>query len=259
MQPHPPGPQVGTVSPDGYWRWDGTRWMPTIAAAPVGPVSPTLPIAPPRPFRSPRLFADLATTFLVIIVVLNVVDIINSGIDLGAYGGRLGAVSESTHMLWTLARNTIVAVSWIFVAFPGSVVMSSLWLYRAYANLEPLGHPGRTSPALALGWFFIPIANVWMPYRVVKEIWDNTLATPSRGLVATWWASWLAGIVVGNLQLVLSLRETSDPASHTVPLLLSVASDLVWIAAALLLIRIMRSVTAAQEHPATETWTPPRG
>jgi uncharacterized protein DUF4328 len=259
MQPDAPDTRLGTVSPDGYWWWDGARWQPTAPMVPPAVTAPMAPVAAPRPFRSARLRAELATTFLLILVALNLLDIVNSAVDLAAYGGHLGAIAETTHLLWTAQRNALVAISWLLVAFPGSVVMVSLWVHRAYANLEPLGRRGSRSPALAVGWFFIPVANLWKPYQVVAELWSKTLGSVPHGLLGSWWACWLAGIVVGNLQMQVSLRETSDPASHTVPLLLSFASDAIWIGAALLLIRIVRAVTRAEDQatPAPPAAAPP--
>ena len=248
MQSDSQGTRLGTVSPDGYWWWDGARWQPTAPVAPPAAMAPLAPVVAPRPFRSPRLRAELATTFLLILVALNLLDIVNSAVDLAAYGGHLGATAARTHLLWTDQRNLLVAISWLLVAFPVSVVMVSLWVHRAYANLEPLGRRGSRSPALAVGWFFIPIANLWKPYQVMAEISNKTLGAVPRGLLASWWACWLAGIVVGNLQMQFSLRESSDPASHTGPLLVSLVSDAIWIAAALLLIRIMRAVTRGQDQ-----------
>jgi type III secretory pathway component EscS len=49
--------------------------------------------------------------------------------------------------------------------------------------------------------------------------------------------------------LQFSIRETTL-ASRTLPILLSLASDAVWIAAAWLLVKIMRAVTKAQEETA---------
>ena len=235
MQQYPPDVRSRTISPDGYWSWDGVRWVPIGPAAAV------------RPFRSPRLRADLATAFLLILVSVNVLDMINSVVDLIAFGGRLGAGLEGTHMLWSSARNDLVGFSWLGVAFPGSVVFVSIWVYRAYANLESIGRRARMSAAMAVGWFFIPIANLWMPYRVIREVWDGTVGRPAGGLIAAWWTCWLAGSVVGSIQIPFSVSETSDAASHTAPLLMSFPSDLLFIAAALLLIRIIRTVTAAQE------------
>ena len=47
----PPTSQpVGTVSPDGQWRWDGQQWVPNAAMTPPGyPIAPVAAIAPKNP------------------------------------------------------------------------------------------------------------------------------------------------------------------------------------------------------------------
>jgi hypothetical protein len=247
MRPYPTDTSGRVISPDGAYWWDGARWAPTGWA----PGSP----APLKPYASPRLRADLAIAFLGMLIAVNVLDIVNSVVDLAAFSGSLGAGVESGNYLWTQGRNVLVGVSWLVVAFPGSVVTISLWVHRAYRNLRALGHQPATSPAMAVAWFFIPIANLWKPLGVVREIWRSMLPGTSKRFLGIWWACWLAGILLGSAQMQLSLRET-NLASHTLPLLLSLASDAVWIAASLLLIKIIRAITDAQEEAAARPSTP---
>ncbi len=235
------------ISPDGAFWWDGTRWEPTAWRQEYA--------VPVRQYASSRLRAELATAFLAMLIAVNILDFVNSVLDLAVFPGFLGAGLESNNYLWTQTRNLLVAVSWLVVAFPGSVVAVSLWVHRVYRNLPALGHQPATSTAMAVAWFFIPIANLWKPLQVMREIWRSTLPASSERLVGFWWACWLGGVLIGNLQMQFSIRETTL-ASHTPPLLLSLASDAVWIAAAWLLINIMRSVTKAQEDVAARPDTP---
>jgi hypothetical protein len=47
----PPSAQpVGTVSPDGHWRWDGAQWVPNAIVVPqVYPMAPGVVVAPKNP------------------------------------------------------------------------------------------------------------------------------------------------------------------------------------------------------------------
>ncbi len=212
---------------------------------------PTAPLAPPRPsLESPRLRAELAIASLLILVAVNLLDIVNSSLDLAVFGGHLGPGIRGTHFLWSEGRNTLIGVSWLLIAFPASVITISVWVYRAYRNLAALGEPARMSPAMAVAWFFIPVANLWKPYQVMAEIWRKSLQRPAGALFYVWWTCWLVGSLAGIVQMQFSLREPSEPASRTLPLVLSFPADLLYIAAALLLIRIIASVTSAQEQAA---------
>lgn len=46
-----------------------------------------------------------------------------------------------------------------------------VWLYKAHVNLSTLGAKNlRYSHASVVWWWFIPIANLWKPYSVFKEV-----------------------------------------------------------------------------------------
>src|SRR5579863_1150161 len=68
------------------------------------------------------------------------------------------------------------------------------WIYRAAVNARRLGAANlRHSPGWAVGWFFVPIANLGMPYRAMGEIWRAS-ADPARwqeqrvpSLLRWWW------------------------------------------------------------------------
>ena len=48
----------------------------------------------------------------------------------------------------------------------GSLILFLIWFYRANANVRAMGADGLMgSPGLAVAWFFIPIAFLFMPYR----------------------------------------------------------------------------------------------
>jgi hypothetical protein len=52
-----------------------------------------------------------------------------------------------------------------------AVPLFVIWVHRMQANTFALGVLGlRYTPAWAVGWYFVPIVNLWMPYRVMREI-----------------------------------------------------------------------------------------
>ena len=53
-----------------------------------------------------------------------------------------------------------------------TAIVFFIWLYRANANVRALGADDMMgSPGLGVGWFFIPLANLFMPYMTVRDIW----------------------------------------------------------------------------------------
>jgi hypothetical protein len=109
------------------------------------------------------------------------------------------------------------------IVFSATVVLFAIWIHRMQSNTFALGIMDlQYTPAWAVGWNFVPIANLWIPYQVMREIWcANRNPTgwqfdkPSRFLVV-WWLLWLGSIVYvhfwrdsGSAQDVL-LREIFD-------------------------------------------------
>jgi len=77
------------------------------------------------------------------------------------------------------------------------------WIFRANCNAHALGaRDMRYTPGWSVGWFFVPFANLVMPFKVMREIWQassdpgNPSAKSSSGIVGWWWFAWLANTVV---------------------------------------------------------------
>ncbi len=62
----------------------------------------------------------------------------------------------------------------MLVIFIGSVVLVSMWIYRAHANLRDRGIEMETSPGWAVGWFFVPIMNLFKPFQAMRELWSES-------------------------------------------------------------------------------------
>jgi hypothetical protein len=90
------------------------------------------------------------------------------------------------------------------------VILFSTWIYRANVNTEALVSSGlEFTPGWAVGWFFVPLANLYKPYQVVTELYraSDPEADPDYWSIArvpaflpVWWASYLGFNVVSNLK-----------------------------------------------------------
>jgi hypothetical protein len=165
---------------------------------------------------------------------------------------RVGSVSGGSPDLAAAAIVGVTALgvlalsvcSWIFVP---------VWIYRAAANLRGLGRYGMTfTPGGCVGWFFVPIANLWKPPQAMSEIWrasdpqaeqGSWFASSGTPLIGVWWASWVISGVV-SWGSILARDSPSSAAS------IGLASCAFRAIAALALVLIMRGVSSRQEQAA---------
>jgi hypothetical protein len=130
------------------------------------------------------------------------------------------------------------------------------WVYRANENARRLGAVDmHFTPGWAIGWYFMPIANLAMPYHVMKEIWNASVSPADwrslRGptIVVVWWWLFLAWNLIGYVVLIAgSLARGSVTGSIFVAQLLLVfdASALAAGIAAFLLITRVRAIQVAR-------------
>ena len=72
------------------------------------------------------------------------------------------------------------------------------WVYLAHANLRALGFDGGNfTPGWAVGWYFIPIANLWKPLEAMRELWQASYEgfmrdrTETPHILWIWWVTFL--------------------------------------------------------------------
>ncbi len=142
-----------------------------------------------------------------------------------------------------------------------SVIAWLPWLWRAYRNLQLVGsRQTDVSPAWALGYWFIPIINLFKPYQIMKELWSRSAQRnapgfnrnlPDPSLVGLWWGIWLANNVFSRY------AERSSEAAQTVPTLVAanrvlITSNLGAILAAALALMVVTRIHKYQQMLSVE-------
>ncbi len=81
-----------------------------------------------------------------------------------------------------------------YLGLLGAAVAVPMWAHRCYRNLPVLGSRGHLLPAWAAASWFVPIANLVLPYIVVRDL--LAAAAGGRGwnaaLASGWWITWIA-------------------------------------------------------------------
>ncbi|HEV7659397.1 MAG TPA: DUF4328 domain-containing protein [Allosphingosinicella sp.] len=138
--------------------------------------------------------------------------------------------------------------------FAGTAIAFLVWLYRAEVNARALGAEDMmVSPPWAVGWFFVPLVQLVMPFVAVRELWKAS-ATPrdwqlgaSSPLIALWWACWIGTLISGNIAFALTRMDDYD--AFLAADVVSVVSAAFTIPSAILLAAIIGHIQAMQESP----------
>jgi hypothetical protein len=142
-----------------------------------------------------------------------------------------------------------------YLAFLASIVLVSMWLYRAHANLRLAGIEGEFSPGWAVGWYFIPIANLFKPFEAMRELWNASHMKPigfdaeAPSDVKIWWVCFIVGNILTNISTRIN-GYTGDPTPSG-GYAMGALGALVTIASAWHLLRIVRNVDRAQRDEFT--------
>lgn len=126
-----------------------------------------------------------------------------------------------------------------------------VWQHRAHANLRDGGAGGlKFTPGWAVGWWFVPIANLWQPFRAMSELARRGPPAPDRSLppgVGAWWAAFVGSGIVGRLSAGLARSEEAEDILLSSRL--SIAGDALLIVAAVLAVGVVRAVDRAAALP----------
>ena len=103
------------------------------------------------------------------------------------------------------------------IAMIACYVLGATWTWGAARNAARLvPGPDRISAAGAVGWYIVPIGNLFMPYRAMRQIF-NSSTRPARSLDADapallrwWWALWLLVAALALVGLLLPRDPDTD-------------------------------------------------
>lgn len=164
------------------------------------------------------------------------------------------AASNDTRQLAVTVISILIFVT-LAVAF-------LVWLHRVMKNLPALGNPKSRieyTPGWAVGSFFIPFANLFMPYRAVSEAWNKSnplvrteeglsfAPRSTNGLLTAWWVCWIAFGVVGRVASRLQSNAEDTGTLITVTWFM-VVTNVFAILSGVLAVLVVRGLDRRQEE-----------
>jgi hypothetical protein len=139
----------------------------------------------------------------------------------------------------------------------GAIVIG-MWIYRAHKNVEELGVRGKSiSPGWAVGWFFVPIGNLFKPCQAMLELWKasdprvligdrNWRRSSGTALIAGWWVGWLLSSILHNVATGFSRDQNASMSDYKTMLWLEIAAMGVTILSAACLIALIHGIRKRQ-------------
>ncbi len=214
-----------------------------------------------KPLSGPHVRLSLAILLYVLLEVA-VISVILGSFYLFS---QIGAGADlDTPMIVTMAQYIGMASQFLPIAAGVTmiicVIVYSLFVYRAMSNLHLSNAREATiTPGMAVGWSFIPFANLGMIYNVMKQIWVAS-HDPDKGsysppiTLPLWWGGWITSSILGRISdsMIGSRLENADPSEflsiYTAPAILGVVAGAISIVSCLLLLRSIKQITTAQEN-----------
>jgi hypothetical protein len=172
-----------------------------------------------------------------LLALVNLVLVVNAG-EAGTLTEARAASAE------TLIYN---AAAGFMVFYVLSAIAFLAWLSRAVDNAPPLGvgFPP-TSPTGAIGWWFVPVANLFKPYQVVADLNRRmSLQRPRTWLPLAWWLLFIVSPVPTVIVDRLPMYETFE-GLRTVAVIL-IACQLGIVVSGVLAIAVVRAIQQAQQ------------
>ncbi|MFF3017730.1 DUF4328 domain-containing protein [Streptomyces sp. NPDC057939] len=235
--------------------------QPGFGPPPAGPYPAP---APPPPssgvLRSPQ---GLATALTALLSVGAAVDVFSSGVNMYTWklmkdlvGDPLSVEDDSLDLADTLAGLTGIAQFTLRLA---TIVVFLVWFHRVRCNGQVFRPDGFTqSTGWAIGGWFVPLANLYFPYRTARETWeastrsapDGSYRSTSIAPVTAWWIVFVAGLLIDRV-FASQYRNAETPEELRVVSAIGGVSDLTNIVAAVLALLFVRKLTAMQHAKAT--------
>jgi hypothetical protein len=251
----PGGPVLTFPRTDEGWNqaWNTfVAWEPSHVEVPRTGIPPDARTYG-KPYRSGRTLALWTVGLIAAAIGMGAVSIL-------AWGSYIATLSRfSAGEASSAEASGIRAVALMvlfFVLFLTSGFVWLFWQYRAHSNLRALGATDlRYTPGWAVGWWFIPLANIVMPYLTTRELWKAS--DPNAGavdwkrsrttwLLPIWWGTWLATQIPAQIASVVA-EESDVPSQIAASGWLIAFTGLVVVAGAVA-IALVRGIDVRQER-----------
>jgi len=130
------------------------------------------------------------------------------------------------------------------------VTLFCIWINRCCKNGWLMDAPRmKTTPGLAVGYYFIPVLSLWKPFTTMKEIRNASYGRSDmlNTTLRLWWFFWLALVCI-TIIITLIHENASSPETLSIAEKLHTVSSPIRIILAYLAISMVFGITRAQNQ-----------
>ncbi|MER5207160.1 DUF4328 domain-containing protein [Streptomyces sp. NPDC002825] len=180
-------------------------------------------------------------------------DVLLGGVETSELGADGAGTSESD--AFAPADGAYALAGLVYLA---TIVVFIIWFHRLRNNAEVWASDLQTrTPGFAIGGWFIPFGNLWIPRSIAVEIWRASrwepYAADAKGeltLLNSWWVCFVVGGLVDSIAGRL-YEDAGTVEEWNTATFWSLAGYGLNITAAVLAILLVRRMTSMQHAKAT--------
>jgi|EndMetStandDraft_9_1072997.scaffolds.fasta_scaffold103398_1 hypothetical protein len=169
-----------------------------------------------------------------------------SDIESGTYDYDITAAAN-----WNDSRQGAIGIAQMVLYLAQAIAILG-WIRLANKSARALGaRDMEFTPGWAIGWYFIPVANLWKPYQAMSEIWRASSGSPdwksaeTSGILQGWWAAWLVANALGRVSFRLSMKAQALPELKNASIA-TAAADIASIVLSLLFLEVVKEIYRRQ-------------
>jgi hypothetical protein len=129
----------------------------------------------------------------------------------------------------------------------GTAITFLRWLHLAVRQAQALAIDVGVTPGWAVGYWFIPFANLVKPYHTVRNLLaglgGKSLVASAR--VGMWWGLWIIGNMLSQIQARMSVSGGLEAQAPSEAYAVGILSSLLSLVSAILCIGIVRAAQQA--------------
>lgn len=106
-----------------------------------------------------------------------------------------------------ISPNVVDVLAIVVLASYLSPILMLIWMYTVSQNAHnSKDSEMKYSPSSNIGWWFVPVMNLWMPMRVMTEVWEVSFdSKATKKKMMDWWTYYVLYAVIIFVSVPLNM------------------------------------------------------